>query len=292
MYLKLLESRREGGKIKQRQLINLSESVQIQSDKIKLLFEDLNQTLAFLKSIDEMAPPSYRYLKASYIMALENAFKIEQRCPEQDFKEILLRDGKRKYINNYDEKVFRELICSRSQRPGDYWSIVHCLENLNLFLFDGNGFPLSFIHKQTREAKEIAEYLLKFRNKRKKPHFFLGNACEILYKSFGHMASQSGCPTKELFVYNQSTDWSGKGTQSFNKMLVFETESSQNDDEVSVALMALNSFKNQMEYVNNRMAPITITGVASMSEQDFNCTYFLSYLFKKIFDDIRKKYDI
>lgn len=107
LYLRLLESRREGKKIKHSQLVNLTESVQLRSDRVKPLFEDLNQTLEFLKTVNELAPPWCRYLKASYVMAMENAFKIEQCCREQDFRRILLQDWKRKQ-NKIPESVIVE----------------------------------------------------------------------------------------------------------------------------------------------------------------------------------------
>jgi len=293
MYLKLLESRREGGKIKHRQLVNLSESVQLPSDRIKTLFEDLNWTLAFLKNINELAPSSCRYLKASYVMALENAFKIEQRCREQDFRDTLLRDWKRKHTKSYDESIFNDLIYKGSLKLGESRGSICWLENMNLFILDENGFPLRLIHKEDTKGEEITEFLLKLRIKEKRPEFFLGTACEILYNTFRHMAVQkkeNGYFIKEVFAYKQLTDWSGKATLSLDKILILGTELSLNEEGVSGALMSFNSFKNQIEYVNSRIIPIT--GGISMPEQDLNCTYFMSYLFKKLFDDIRKKHNI
>ena len=188
VYLKLLESHREGGKIKHRQLVNLSESVQLQSDRAKPLFEELNKTLAFLKTINELAPPSYRYLKASYVMALENTFKIEQRCREQDFRDIMVRDWKRKHTKDYDENIFNDTIQKESLSRGESQDIICWLENLNLYVMDGKGFPLRLIHRHITEGEDIAKFLLKLRISDKKPDFFLGRACELLYNIFRLLA--------------------------------------------------------------------------------------------------------
>lgn len=293
VYLKLLESHREGGKIKHRQLVNLSESVQLQSDSVKPLFEELNQTLVLLKTFNELAPPSYRYLKASYVMAMENAFKIEQRCREQDLREIMIRDWKRKHTKDYDEIIFNDTIQKESISRGESQGIICWLENLNLYVLDGKGFPLRLIHRHVTEGEDIAEYLLKLKISEKKPDFFLGRACELLYNTFRHMTSRkksNGYTMKEIFVYRQLMDWSGKASFNFDKILILGADSCLNDERVSVGLMALNSLKDQIDYVNGRIN--SITGGISVPEKDLNCTYFMSYLFKKIFDDIRMTHNI
>lgn len=273
--------------------MNLSESVQLQSDRVKPLFEDLNQTLQLFKTINEIAPPSCRYLKASYVMALENAFKIEQRCREQDFRDIMVRDWKRKHAKNYKENVFHDTIEKETLGHVKSRDIICGVENFNLFVMDGKGFPLRLIHREETEGEDIAEFLLKIRIKDKAPDFFLGKACEILYNTFRYIASakkNTGYSMKEIFVYSQITDWSGKASFNFDKILILGAHSCLNDERVSDALMALNSLKEQIDFVNRRIR--SITGGISVPEKDLYCTYFTSYLFKKVFDDIRMTHNI
>lgn len=274
-------------------MVNLSENVQLQSDRAKPLFEELNKTLTLLKTINELAPPSYRYLKASYIMALEKTFKIQQRCREQDFRDIMVRDWKRKHTKDYDENLFNDTIQKESHSRGESQGIICWLENLNLYIMDGKGFPLRLIHRHVTEREDIAEFLLKLRIIDKKPDFFLGKSCELHYNIFGSMTSgkkRAGYTMKEIFVYRQLLDWSGKTTFNFEKILILGADSRLNDERVSDGLTALTSLKDQIDYVNGRIN--SITGGISVPEQDLNCTYFMSYLFKKIFDDIRITYNI
>lgn len=274
-------------------MVNLSENVQLQSDRAKPLYEELNKTLALLKTINELAPPSYRYLKASYIMALENTFKIQQRCREQDFRDIMVRDWKRKHTKAYDENIFNDTIQKESLSRGESQGIICWLENLNLYVMDGKGFPLRLIHRYATKGEDIAGFLLNLNISEKKPDFFLGKACELLYNIFGHMTSgkkRAGYTMKEIFVYRQLLDWSGKTAFNFEKILILGADSRLNDERVSVGLMALNSLKDQIDYVNSRIN--SITGGISVPEQDLNCTYFVSYLFKKLFDDIRIAHNI
>ena len=95
---------------------------------------------------------------------------------------------------------------------------------------------------------------------------------------------------KEIFVHRQLTDWSGKASFNFDKLLILGANSCLDDERVSEALMALNSLKDQIEYVNGRIN--SITGGILVPEQDLNYTYFMSYLFKKIFDHIRVTHNI
>lgn len=291
LYLRLLESRREGKKIKHSQLVNLTESVQLRSDRVKPLFEDLNQTLEFLKTVNELAPPWCRYLKASYVMAMENAFKIEQCCREQDFRRILLQDWKRKQNKIFNENIFRELIQKESLNHGESGIVLCWLENLNIFVFDGNGFPLRVIQSEGANGEETEEVLLKLEI-RKKEVIFLGRACELLYNNFRNVAlkKNGSYSIKEAFVYKQFTDWSGKASLSFDKVIIMGTELTLKDEQVNNALIEISGFRQHVDYVNRRTSQIN--GGISMPEQDLNCTYFISYLFKKIFDDIRKMHKV
>ncbi|MFZ5645401.1 MAG: hypothetical protein ACOY46_17670 [Bacillota bacterium] len=279
--------------MRHRQLVNLSESVQLQSDRVKPLFDDLNRTLALLKSISELGPPWCKYLKASYVMALENSFKIEHRCREQDFREILLRDWKRKHAKIFDENIFNELIQKQSQNQDHSRSIVCWLENMSLFVLDGNGLPLRVLYIKDTKGEETAEFLYNFKINEQETEFFLGTACELLYNTFCHIAvakKNKWYSIKEVYVYKQLTDWSGKDSSRFDKMLILGTESSLNDERISGALTAVSGFKSHMDYVNRRLAPLT-EGIF-MPEQDLNCTYYTSYLFKKVFDDIRNTHKV
>jgi len=153
-------------------LVNLSEGIQLRADSVKPLYEELNQTLLLLKTFNELAPPSYRYLKASYIMALENAFKVALRCREQDLREIMVRDGKRKHTKAYDESIFNDTLQKESLYRGKSQGIICWLENMNLYVLDGKGFPLRIIQRHVTEGEDIAEYLLKLRISDKRPDFF------------------------------------------------------------------------------------------------------------------------
>lgn len=200
----------------------------------------------------------------------------------------MVRDWKRKHTKAYAESIFNDTIQKESLNRGNSHGIICWLENLNFYVLNGNGFPLRIIQRPVSVGEDISEYLLKLRISDKRPDFFLGTACELLNNTFRHMTSgkkSNGYTMKEIFVCRQLMDWSGKTSFNFDKILILGEDSCFDDERVCVGLTAINSLKDHIDYVNGRIN--SITGGIPMPEKDLNCTYFISYLFKKIFDDIR-----
>ena len=291
-YLKLLESRREGGKVKHLQLVNLSGAVQLGEYRMKLLFEDLNKTLTLYRELSDSGPHWCKYLKASYIMALENSFNVEQRCRDLDFRELLVQDGKRKQSIHLDENIFFDIVYRESLEQGVSRGFIVWLEKRHLFIFDCSGFPLKILPLRELREKEIARFLTELKIEKLLPEFFLGKSCELLYNTFRLMATGAGdksFATKEIFVYKQLPDWSGKPASTMEKALICGVHP-LNDERISEALMLVNCFKNHIDYIDRRIA--ALTGETFMPDQDPDYTYFMSSFFKKIFDNVRKKHNI
>lgn len=293
VYLKLLESRREGNKVKHKQLANLSSVGQLLSERIKPLYDDLSKTLALYKELLESRPPWCRYLKTSYLLALENAFKVEHPCRDQDLRDLLLQDGKRKQSSISDENIFNRLIHEKSLEYGDPRGFMCWLENMNCFLVDSSGLPLSFSQLGSDMGEEVVNFLLNLRIEENDPEFFLANTCERFYNTFQLMAvleKEKGYTVKEIFVYRQLTDWSGKPDLSMEKMLICGSAESMNDKRVNQALMSVNSLKSHIGYVSERIGSITRGN--PLPDQDLTCTNFISSFFYKIFSDIKTRHKI
>lgn len=232
-------------------------------------------------------------MKTPYLLALENAFKVEHPCRDQDLRDLLLQDGKRKQSNTLDEKNFNRLIYEKSMEYGDPRGFMCWLENMNCFLVDSSGLPLSFSQMGSDMGEEVVNFLLNLRIEENDPEFFLANTCERFYNTFQLMAvleKEKGYTIKEIFVYRQLTDWSGKPDLSMEKMLICGSAESMNDDRVNQALQSINSLKNHISYVSERIGSITRGN--PLPDQDLICTYFISSFFYKIFSDIKARHKI
>ncbi|MFZ5634323.1 MAG: hypothetical protein ACOY40_15900 [Bacillota bacterium] len=285
-YLKLLESHRHGDKIKHKQVVNLSNINHLPADRIKPLFDDLNRTLAVFRDISESAPPSCRYLKTSYLLALENAFNVSQHYQDQDLKEIILLDQKRKYNYLHDNILF-ELVSKKALEYGISSDLFCWVENITgclvCFLMDSTGFPLKFIVLDEQREEEITN-TLGLIIKDRQPGFFLATACERLYNSFQLlelMEKEKSYIVKEIFLVKQLTNWPGRPDVIMEKILLCGSASEQKDEKISGALLAVISLKDHIAYVNSRVD--IITG-GPLSARDLACTYFISLFFKKMFD--------
>ncbi len=299
-YLKLLESHRQGDKIKHKLLVSLSMANQLPVNKIKPLFDDLTKTIADYKEISELLPPSCRYLKTAYLLALENSFKVSQRT-DRDFGEIIRADGKVKH-NLAVENAFFDLILAKAGEYGLSPELFGWVENLEdrknkkdipaCFLIDSAGFPLRFTHLSREKGEEISGLTdLKLNNLQ--PEFFLAQACERLYNNIqlsGLSKKEKGLVFKEVYVLKHINGWSGNVDFNMEKILIWGPEQALQDKKVNKALLAVTNAKNHLSYVSHRI--VSATRGYPISAQDLMCTYFISLFFKKIFDEIIARHNI
>lgn len=262
-------------------------------DKIKPLIEDLNKTLVFYKGITDSGLPCSKYLKAAYIMALENSFKVERRCGEEDFREILLRDSKKKYTGIYDETLFNELIFTKTSQWGDPGDLVCWIEKENALILDNRGFPLRLLPLREKKAKETAELLLGLGIGDCRTNFFLGISCELLYNTFRHMTrleKKRNYAVRDVFLFRPLTDFSENPASRIDKVLVMGTGEPANDELLKFAMVSVMDIKSHCEYAGRRIE--SATGGIGIPEEDLNGVYFISSLFKKIFDYLKNKHSI
>ncbi|MCL6611547.1 MAG: hypothetical protein K6T66_08415 [Peptococcaceae bacterium] len=300
-YLKLLESRRQGDKVRQKQLVNLSVANQLPADRIKPLFEDLSGSIGLYKEISELLPPSCRHLKTSYLLALENSFKISQHTRNNDLGEIIQADRRIKHTLR-DRNALFELILEKVREYGIPKELIGWVEDLDIgnhknnllacFLLDSSGFPLKYM-QLSREKGEEVKGLQDLKIKNMAPEFFLAPACERLYNAFrltGHKEKEKGCVFKEIYFVRQLTGRTGKTELGMERLLIYGPESAMRDENISKALLAVTALKDHLAYVINRIGKTT--GEYSMPPEDLVCTYFLSLFFKRIFDEIMIRHNI
>lgn len=301
MYIKLLESQRQGDKIKHRQLVNLSIINQLPADRIKPLFEELNKSIAVYKEISKLAPDLCRYVKTSYLLALENAFNVSRHLLDSDTGRMTLYNRKAKHILQ-DENIFFDLILEIARRygltPGTIgWveNIENCTQENNqlaLFLLDSGGFPLKYQVLEEKTGEGITG-LPDFKINNQGPEFFLAPSCERLYNALGRLGlseKENGYTFKEVFLLKEISGLPGTPDLSMEKLLLFGPESSLQDKKVNSALLAVTGLKKHLAYVRERLAGLS--GDDPLPAQDLICTYFISLFFKKIFDDIMNRHNI
>lgn len=273
--------------------MNLSGIFKMRPDRMKPLIEDLNKTLVFYKEITDSGLPWSKYLKAAYIMALEDSFKVERRCGEEEFREILLRDSKRKYTGIYDEPLFNELILKKTLQWGDPGGLVCWMEEENALILDNRGFPLRLLPLKEKKVKETAELLLGLEIRGLRPDFFLGTSCELLYNTFRHMArleKKRNYAVRDVFLFKQLADCPGKPASYIDKVLVMGTGEPANDKLLKSAMASVIDIKSHCEFAGRRIG--SVTGGAGIPEKDLNGVNFISSLFKKIFDYLKNKHSV
>lgn len=299
-YLKLLESHRQGDKIKHKQLVNLSGINQLPAARIKLLFDDLSKSLALYKEISELPPASCRHLKASYLLALENAFKVSGNIQDQYFSEVL-KDRKTKHTRSDENKLF-DLAFEKASEYGNSSEIFCWVENvstgnndkglLTCFLLNGSGFPLKYKVLSGTEGEEIRD-LPDLKIKEIEPEFFLAPACERLdniLRQMGLSEKEKGYAFREIFLFKQLAGWPGTPDFSMEKILICGTGYALEDEKVNKALLAVTDLKNHQAHVYDRIR--SVSGSRSLPDQDLICTYFISYFFKRVIDSIMIKHNI
>lgn len=300
-YLKLLESHRQGDKIKHKLLVNLSMANQLPANRLKPLFDDLSKSITSYKEISELLPPSCRYLKTAYLLALENSFKVSQRTEDRDFGEIIRTDGKVKY-NYRVEDAFFDRILKNAGEYGLSSELFGWVENLEdrknqndmlaCFLLDSTGFPLKFINLSREKGEEISG-LRDLKLNDLKPEFFLAPACERLYNNIQLSElskKEKGLILKEVYILKHLNRWSGNIDLNMEKILIWGPEPALRDEKVNRALLAITGAKGHLSYVSHRIG--SITRGYPIPAQDLICTYFISLFFKKIFDEIIVKHNI
>lgn len=300
-YLKLLESHRQGAKVRQRQLVNLSVANQLPADKIKPLFDDLSGSIGLYKEISELLPPSCRHLKTAYLLALENSFKISQHMRDHDLEELFQANQRIKHTFR-DPNILFELILEKVREYGIPKELIGWVEDLDsgnhknnllaCFLLDSTGFPLKFLHLSREKGEEI-KGLQDLKIKNMTPEFFLAPACERFYNAFRMMGlteEEKGCVIKEIYFVRQLTGGTGKTDLGMEKLLVYGPEPAMRDEKISKALLAVTALKDHLAYIINRIGKTS--GEYSTHPEDLVCTYFLSLFFKRIFDEIVIRHNI
>jgi hypothetical protein len=206
---------------------------------------------------------------------------------------MMRRESKRKHNNPFDEDLFNELIIEKSLQWGDPGDYIGWIEKDNILLLDRRGFPLRRLPLNIQNVKETPEFLQSLAIKGKKPDFFLGASCEILYKIFRHLArleKKSEGSIREIFFFRQMTHRSGEPSPSLDKVLALGTGNAEDDQGIKNAMASVVDIKCHEEYAGSRLE--LLTGGISIPERELSCTYFISSLFKRIFDFIRNKHQL
>ena len=294
-YLKLLESHRQGDKIRHRQLVNLSTLSQLPEDRIKRIFKDLTKTVALFKEVSAVLPPGYRYLKTPYLLALENSFKVPQGCHDLDLGETFTAGVKNRQ-NTVDESRLFDLIDKKMQEYGLSTGLIGWVENMasggpggNMtvcFLLNSSGFPLRYVvlERTKGDGTNILDSLQIGDNP---PEFFLAPACERFYNEFRPEApseKENGYIFREIFLIKQLAGWPESIDQNLEKILLFGNSAAFRDDKINLALLVATDLKNHLDYLKHRLNP-TDKGIA-MDTKDLVRTCFISLFFKKVFDSI------
>ncbi|MFZ5649064.1 MAG: hypothetical protein ACOY30_15750 [Bacillota bacterium] len=240
----------------------------------------------------ESGPHWCRYLKTAYLLALENALRLEHRIQDRDLREILLQDGKRKHTTVFNENIFYGQIRQKSQEYEPFRGFICWLENQACYLVDFNGFPLKFSALNDLQGGEVVNFLLNLKIEGKDPEFFLARSCERLYNTFRLMDAlnkEKGYTLREIYIYKQLTDWSGKPDLNMEKMLICGQSSSLSDLQVNQALMAVNTLKTHFNYVRDRINLVTKGN--PLPDHDLTCTCFISSFFYKIISTIKTRHN-
>ncbi|HBV95906.1 MAG: hypothetical protein JL50_04615 [Peptococcaceae bacterium BICA1-7] len=273
--------------------MNLSGNLQLRPDKIKPLIEDLNKTLVFYKGIRDSGITWSKYLKAAYIMALENSFKVERRCGEQDFRDILLRDSKSKNSGIYHEALFNELILKKTSQWGEPSGLVCWIEKDNALILDNRGFPLRLLTLKEKREKEAAELLLGLEIGDCRPEFFLGTSCELLYNTFllmTRLERRRSYTVRDVFLFKQLADYYGNPASHIDKVLLMATGEPGDEDLLKYAMVSVIDIKSHCEFIGRRIG--SAAAVIDIPEKDLNGVNFISSLFKKIFDYLKNKHSV
>lgn len=299
-YLKLLESHRYGDKIKHKQLVNLSNINHLPADRIKPLLEDLSKTLTVFRELSGSVSSSCKYLKTSYILALEKAFNIPQSSQDHDLKETILSDLRKRHCCHNDQPMFDYISKTYPEygfSPETYcW--VECSGNnpqknhLVCYLMDIRGFPLKYAFIDGPSDKTITSiHGLIFQEKT--PAFFLARSCERIYSLFqlpGAVAKEKGYVFKEIYLVEQMADCPDKTELLMEKVSLCGPVLMMKEERISAALLAAIGLKDHVTHVIGRIN--SVRGTFPLSDRDLVCTCFLSLFFRKIFETIKVRHNI
>lgn len=211
-------------------MVNLSTVSQLPAEKLKPLFDDLNRSITLLREIRELLPPWCRYLKISFLLALENAFNVSNPMQNDHFREQFPDGNKVKGFIPGESTLF-EVVLEKAAERGLAPDLIGWVEKMEsrqgngmlaCFLLDGSGFPLKYTVLSRQKGECLAGLSnLKIRDMR--PEFFLAPACERLYNTFGSMGfseKENGHFLKEIFIFRDPAG-SGKTGLNLEKVLLY-----------------------------------------------------------------------
>lgn len=150
-YLRVMESYRKGGKVKQKELITLANLSRLPAEKIRLVMSELkflqNHCNSLNEHTDGVAP-------VSLLVALEMVFQPKRLCSLTIMQQIMKKELEKKTINTGTPGEFFDLLRKHYPPRDEYPELILYVgklsfkENtgtLNLgYLTDGEGFPLSY----------------------------------------------------------------------------------------------------------------------------------------------------
>ncbi|MFZ5645321.1 MAG: hypothetical protein ACOY46_17250 [Bacillota bacterium] len=149
-YLRLMKNYRDGKRVKQVELMNLANLSQAPAAKTEIILEELKKLLSFCDSLDLHTGGNAR---ASFLMALEMAFKPKKDCPSPEMEDIFRKENESNMLDTIDKRRFFEMIQNYNeglQLSSNYILWINKLSDIgqdNLwkgYLINDKGFPIEY----------------------------------------------------------------------------------------------------------------------------------------------------
>lgn len=167
-YLRLMESYRDGDKVKQKELMTLANLTETHPNNTNDILDSLRQLISISNSISSYTGGS---AQVSLLLALEAAFQPKKICPVNILEETLSREKEKKTEFCRDGDLFFRLITKYHSRQPENTDLILWFNKACAFQGDDNiwigylmnisGFPYKYylFDRNDRGCKKIVEIL-------------------------------------------------------------------------------------------------------------------------------------
>lgn len=289
-YLRLMESYREGDRVKQRELMTLANLTQTPAQTINDILEDLRQLITISNSLSSHTGGS---AQLSLLLALEMTFQPKKICPAAFLEETLSREREKKEVTSRDPELFFRLIQKYHSRQPEHPDLIFWANKTSIpgssespwtgYLMNSAGFPLQyFLFDKNRPAgEELAGILARL--KEAYPTESLWTFLPIYFHQTGPLdiIYPDGFTKSNVVICQQRNDWPDHTALSAEQYTVYTNTDSKPSGKIRELI---NTAGNFLKYYRWHIERTNLIADGIFAEEDFLDMCFMLHLFGKLIE--------
>lgn len=289
-YLRLMESYRDGDKVKQKELMTLANLTQTPANKINDILDDLRQLITISSSLSSYTGGSAHL---SLILALETAFQPKKICPVTVLEETISREREKKEGPFRDSELFFRLLKKyHAGQPGNsdliFWAnkagIPGSVESTWIgYLMNSAGFPLQYFlfEKNGNDTEKLTNVLAALKRTYKTEPIWIFLPTYFNQASPFNIIYPDGYTQTSVVICQQRTNWVEYPAFSAEQYTVFTDINSAPPEKARELINITSNFLKYFRWYNERINLVTDEII---TEEDFLDMCIMTHLFGRLIE--------